>query len=201
MKRQKISLILASASPRRQELLKRLDLEFTVRASRAEENPQSQVPREAVQELALLKAMEVAESCLQKEEEVLILGADTVVAADGKILGKPADAAEAEAMLSLLSGKTHQVFTGVALVLAGKGEKTPRKVFAEETSVHVAELTRDEIAEYIATGEPMDKAGAYGIQGRFAPYIRGISGDYYNVVGLPLHSLYEALKEIGGIAE
>lgn len=182
-------MILASASPRRRELLTQAGFSFEVKVSDADEIITEKEPDKIVKELALVKACAVAAS----ETEALIIGADTIVTVDGKILGKPRDAEEAFSMLSMLQGRTHQVYTGVALITKEEGLQKSH-VFSEKTDVHMYPMTEQEIREYIATGEPLDKAGAYGIQGRAAVYIRKIEGDYNNVVGLPISRLYQELK-------
>lgn len=182
-------IILASASPRRRELLTQAGFVFTVKVSDAEEIITEKEPDKIVRELAFLKAKVVAAS----EEDALVIGADTIVAAEGKVLGKPHSREEAFSMLSMLQGKTHQVYTGVAL-FTKKAEKETQKVFAEKTEVTFYPMTEKEIWDYIDTGEPMDKAGAYGIQGRAAVYVEKICGDYNNVVGLPVARLYQELK-------
>ena len=184
-----IKMILASASPRRRELLTQAGFSFEVKVSDADEIITEKEPDKIVKELALVKACAVAAS----ETEALIIGADTIVTVDGKILGKPRDAEEAFSMLSMLQGRTHQVYTGVALITKEEGLQKSH-VFSEKTDVHMYPMTEQEIREYIATGEPLDKAGAYGIQGRAAVYIRKIEGDYNNVVGLPISRLYQELK-------
>lgn len=182
--------ILASKSPRRRELLAQIGISFIVRESRCEEKLIGESAEEIVKGLALQKAEAVAE---EAEEGRVILGADTVVVLDGKILGKPRDEADAFRMLLALQGREHKVYTGVALFRKGGGEKIS---FAEETTVSVWPMSEEEIRAYIATGEPMDKAGAYGIQGRFAAFIRKIDGDYTNVVGLPLGRVYQEGKNL-----
>jgi len=173
-------LILASASPRRKELLTQAGFVFEVRPAhigeetRAGENAIAYVVR-----LAREKAQAVFDEL--GDAEAVVLGADTTVEVDGQILGKPEDAADAARMLRLLSGRTHRVMTGVAVVTTRGAE-----VAAEVTGVRFLTLSEEEIAAYIASGEPMDKAGAYGIQGRAAKWIPRIEGDYFNVVGLPL---------------
>ncbi|MDY4515028.1 MAG: Maf family protein [Lachnospiraceae bacterium] len=186
-------MILASASPRRRELLTQAGFSFEVKVSDADEIITEKEPDKIVKELALVKACAVAAS----ETEALIIGADTIVTVDGKILGKPRDAEEAFSMLSMLQGRTHQVYTGVALITKEE-ELQKSHVFSEKTDVHMYPMTKQEIREYIATGEPLDKAGAYGIQGRAAVYIRKIEGDYNNVVGLPISRLYQELKSSRG---
>ena len=167
-------------------------ISFTIKVSEADETITKKEPWEAVMELAARKARAVAESGLE-EEDVIVIGADTVVAVDGKILGKPHSKEEAEEMLRLLSGRVHQVCTGVALLSRNQGSWRER-TFYEETQVEMYPITEEEIREYVATGEPMDKAGAYGIQGRAAIFVKGIQGDYNNVVGLPVGRLYQELK-------
>ena len=186
-------IILASASPRRKELLEQIGLSFQIEPARGEEHITSVIPREVVEELSYQKAMEVAE--LHRDEDALILGADTIVVYDNQIMGKPADEDEAKAMLRQLSGKTHCVFTGVTAVLWENKEKTVR-TFSEKTEVTFYPMSEEEIMFYVKTREPMDKAGAYGIQGIGAKYIQAICGDYNNVVGLPVARLYqEVLRE------
>ena len=183
-----MTIVLASASPRRRELLEKAGVDFTVRVSQAEEHIEPGTPpHEAVMQLAMQKAQAVAREC----PDDLVIGADTVVVLDGEILGKPADEADAARMLRRLSGQTHTVYTGVCLVRAGKTE-----TFFEQTQVTFYPLTDDEIAAYVATGEPMDKAGAYGIQGRGCTLVREIRGDYFNVVGLPVAALYRRLVDL-----
>lgn len=196
-------LILASASPRRRELLARIGLSFEVLPARGEENPRSAIPEEMVQELSAGKALEIYGSLEEQEkEEAVIIGADTLVAFENRVMGKPHDEKDAFDMLFLLQGKTHQVYTGVTLLYTPKGETACKKLtFLEKTDVTMYPMTEQEILEYIATGEPMDKAGAYGIQGRCATYVRGICGDYNNVVGLPVSRLYQELKRIVNIQE
>ncbi len=182
-------LILASASPRRRELLSLTGLPFTVMAGNGEEIISTEDPARAVSELSRQKAEAVL---LRAEDGDTVIGADTVVALDGRILGKPADKADAFRMLRMLQGRDHAVYTGVTILKKNSG--TAPVTFAERTAVHVLPMSDEEIRAYIATGEPMDKAGAYGIQGRFAVYVAGIEGDYQNVVGLPVSRLYGYLK-------
>ena len=184
-------LVLASASPRRRELLSQAGIDDEVCVSDQEERNLWHTPEQLVMNLAMLKTMDVYEK-LGSDDERWILGADTVVSLDGEIFGKPADETEAFKMLQRLQGRTHQVFTGVCLKM---GDIT--RIFCEKTDVTMYELSDEQIQDYIRTGEPMDKAGAYGIQGRFAAYIEKIEGDYYNVVGLPVSRVYETLKELG----
>ena len=182
-------LILASASPRRRELLALTGLPFSVKPGNGEEIIHTTDPAEAVKELSYQKA----EAALPLAAEGdIILGADTVVAIDGRILGKPKDEEDVFLTLKELSGRAHAVYTGVTLM--EKGNEGEAVTFAERTAVHVLSMTDAEIRAYIATGEPMDKAGSYGIQGRFAVYVSGIEGDYQNVVGLPVSRVYSYLK-------
>jgi len=173
--------ILASASPRRRELLTQIGLTFDVQTADIDETPQlAEDALRYTKRLAEHKAA-VVFARQRNQSRLVVLGADTTVLCEGQILGKPIDEADAARMLRLLSGKTHQVITGVALVTA-----TARMVEAEVTEVQVIDLTEQQIADYIASGEPMGKAGAYGIQGRAARFIPRIEGCYFNVVGLPL---------------
>lgn len=185
-------IILASGSPRRRELLTQIGIVYEVIPSEADETVNEKDPARVVEILSERKAVEVAERL--EEDDCLVLGADTVVALDDQILGKPVDAEDAYRMLESLQGRTHQVYTGVALVCKEKGSLV-RQIFHVKTDVEVIPMTEKQIREYIFTGEPMDKAGAYGIQGRFAAYIRGISGDYYNVVGLPVCEVAQRLRD------
>lgn len=182
-------IILGSGSPRRQELLQQMGLKFMVDKSRNEEIPHSTIPSQVVMELAEQKAREVA---ARHTDGTLVIGADTIVALEDRILGKPADEADAFAMLKSLQGRNHQVYTGVCLIRR-TGDKIQQECFYECTQVHVIAMTDAEIQAYVDTKDCLDKAGSYGIQGLFAPYISGIEGDYYNVVGLPVSSLYQHL--------
>lgn len=186
-----MEIILASGSPRRRELLERMGVrEFTVMSPDADESLEEGLPpAEQVERLSRRKAEAVA---AQAGADALIIAADTVVALDGAILGKPADEEEAFRMLSALSGVRHQVYTGVTVTRNGK-----TLTRHEVTSVDFRALEAEEVELYIATGECMDKAGAYGIQGYGALLIEGINGDYYNVVGLPVVCLARMLKEFG----
>ena len=199
-------IILASASPRRKALLEQIGLPFSVLVSEAEEKWQGNDPVEIVQSLALAKAEAVAGKWNQEkngkrgkvekqETGAVIIGADTVVVQDGKILGKPQDEEDAFKMLMSLRGRAHQVFTGVAVLDIEDGQVRKKILHAEKTEVFVHSMSAEEIRRYVASGEPMDKAGAYGIQGRFAAFIDGIQGDYYNVVGLPVAYVYQVLKQ------
>ncbi|MBE7057329.1 MAG: septum formation protein Maf [Ruminococcaceae bacterium] len=192
-------VILASASPRRRDLLSNITTEFEIIVSDAEEIiPEDVTPFGAAAMLSSIKAESIAKGIPAAKIEgsgTIIIGADTVVAFNGMILGKPKSEKEAFFMLYALQGKTHQVFTGVTIVL-----KTPvddfRCTFTECTSVTVAPMTEDEINEYIATCDSMDKAGAYGIQGCFSKYVERIDGDYNNVVGLPVTRLNKEINNL-----
>lgn len=189
-------VVLASASPRRRELLQQIGIEFEVIVSRAEEQVTASDPHEVVEELSDRKARAVLQT-LSSEEEVLVIGADTVVSIDGVILGKPESDERAAEMLRCLSGRKHQVYTGVTLAYraAGEEEIIKRKTFSEKTEVEFYEMLPEEIEEYVLTGDCRDKAGSYGIQGFCARYIAGIHGDYNNVVGLPVARMYQEGKE------
>lgn len=201
----KSRLILASGSPRRKELLEQIGAEFEILSAKGEEVITSDIPSQVVMELSAQKAEEVAgryekelgagKACEENRQTVVILGADTVVAYENKILGKPKDEADAVRMLQMLAGDTHSVFTGVTLLIEQAG-KRERKTFFAETKVTMYPMSAEEIKAYVATGEPMDKAGAYGIQGKCAAYIERIEGDYNNVVGLPVSLVYQTLKMI-----
>ncbi len=192
------SIILASGSPRRKELLSLITKEYGVKVSDCDETLSgTETPGEAVRALAYRKAMAVGEELSGEEpdKKFLIIGADTVVSLSGRIIGKPTDEDDAIGMLTDLSGRTHEVFTGVCILLADNGGVREYAAFEEKTEVHFTKITSEEIRSYVNTGEPMDKAGAYGIQGYGARFIDGISGDYFNVVGLPVARLYQSLKE------
>lgn len=192
----KVPVILASGSPRRRELLRRIVNEFDVVVSDCEEIARSRIPEDVTMELAMQKAKAVAESGVCKEE-TLIIGSDTVVSVDGGILGKPKDLEDAASMLRRLSGRSHQVSTGVAVLLVdSQGRIVEKKTFSETTEVRVAKISEQEIQNYIASGDGMDKAGSYGIQGIFGRHIKEIRGDYNNVVGLPVYRLYETMKQL-----
>ncbi len=185
-------IVLASASPRRQEILNQVGLEFDVIPSDIDEDLDVSNPAELVKLLATNKAMDVL---VKNGVGALVIGADTVVAKDGVILGKPKDEEDAFNMLSMLQGKSHQVYTGYAVAYMANGAPAVKASF-EATNVNVCAMSPEDILEYISTGEPMDKAGAYGIQGRFAEHIAGIEGDYYNVVGLPISKVTKLLREV-----
>ena len=215
-------IILASASPRRKELLSKLKVPFKIMVSSCEEKTDITDPAGYVMSLSRQKAEDVLKAC----EDEIVIGADTVVAHNGLIMGKPKDKPDAVRMIRSFKGDVHQVYTGVSVavknpeasemsmraeieaVLKDHAEKISITElsgngliisFSVRTDVFVSDMSEEEIERYVDTGEPMDKAGAYGIQGDFAPFIRKIHGDYYNVVGLPVSALYNVLKyfEIG----
>ncbi len=187
-------IVLASASPRRRDLLAQLGLSFSVSESNIDESvvlEEGKDPEETVRILALAKARAIAEGLA---DDLLVLGADTVVVVDGQVLGKPSSVMDASRMLGLIQGRSHNVYTGVAIV-----HSATNKILTgvECTTVHMRSLSREEIEAYVATGEPMDKAGAYAIQGLGATIVTGVNGCFYNVVGLPLARVATMLREFG----
>jgi septum formation protein len=185
-------IVLASQSPRRAEILRAHGLEFTVEPAELDESAlPDEAPAPHVERLALEKARAVAD----RHRESAVLGCDTVVVIDGEILGKPRDVADARATIARLAGREHRVLSSVAIVCT---ELDHAAVSHRVTRVRFRELDREEIARYVATGEPMDKAGSYGIQGHGALLVEGIEGDYFNVMGLPIHALREVWN---GLAE
>lgn len=216
-KEQNVRLVLASASPRRRELLSQIGLEFTVMPSTKEENAKTTEAGALVQELSRQKAADIWEQLSggqgqnpdadqeqiseetqepnlngKRQPELLVIGADTVVCCEGKILGKPHDREAAVEMLTALQGRSHEVYTGVTLY-----HQRETVTFFECTQVEFYPMTEAEISDYIDSKEPMDKAGAYGIQGLGARFVKDIRGDYNNVVGLPVGRLYQELKSHG----
>ena len=216
-KEQNVRLVLASASPRRRELLSQIGLEFTVMPSTKEENAKTTEAGALVQELSRQKAVDIWEQLSggqgqnpdadqeqiseetqepnlngKRQPELLVIGADTAVCCEGKILGKPHSREAAAEMLTALQGRSHEVYTGVTLY-----SQSETVTFFECTQVEFYPMTEVEISEYIDSKEPMDKAGAYGIQGLGARFVKGIRGDYNNVVGLPVGRLYQELKSRG----
>jgi septum formation protein len=190
-------IVLASKSPRRREILSMLGLKFDIVSADADESSDITDPAQLVRELSLRKARATKALLEQRGEwndDTLIIASDTVVAAEGAILGKPRDEADAARMLTLLSGSTHQVISGVSL-LYGALECAD----FDATSVHFCDMTSAEIEDYVSSGEPMDKAGAYAVQGLASVYIKGLEGDYFNVVGLPVHKLSTMLCELLGV--
>lgn len=187
-----IKVVLASASPRRRALLEQIGIKPHVIPSEVDEIITTLIPEQAVIELSTQKAEDVSNRC---GNNTLIIGADTIVAANGRILGKPKSREEAAHMIGMLQGNTHQVYTGVTLILK-TDSKEVRVTFSEKTDVTVYPMDSNEISAYAESPEPMDKAGAYGIQGSFAAYIRKITGDYNNVVGLPTGRIYQEIKRL-----
>ena len=187
-----MKLILASASPRRAEILRGAGLQFTVLSSAVDETPiPGEPPQDLVRRLALAKAELVAARALGP---AIVTAADTVVVLEGAILGKPRTSEDARQMLEKLSGRTHSVMTGVALIRLPDAE---RREFIETTQVHFASVSNEEIVKYLASGEPFDKAGAYAIQGLGGRFVPRIDGCYFNVVGLPLARLYHEISLLG----
>ena len=189
-----LPLILASSSPRRQELIRALGLPYQVKVSDVDETtPDDWSPAQIVETLAVRKAQAVAEQ-LKPDEQGTVIGADTIVVIDNRVLGKPKDERDAEFMLQLLQGRTHLVYSGVACLNPADGRLS---VAHRITDVHMKPLTEKQIARYVASGEPMDKAGSYAIQGLGATIVESIEGCYFNVVGLPLSLLANMLAEFG----
>ncbi len=184
-------IILASKSPRRKEILKMLDWNFEVRSQETEEIFDK---RKSIEENMQRIAMQKAKAVVKEHENFLILACDTMVVVENKIFGKPKNIEEAKVMLKSLSGKYSYVYSAVALLHVTKGLE---ESFVEKTKIYFHEISEKEMEDYIATGEPMDKAGAYGIQGKASIFIRKIEGDYWNVVGLPIARIYQTLKEWG----
>ncbi len=201
-------IYLASKSPRRRELLTQIGLEFEVMVSYRDEIIAGEVPEDIVKELSMQKAYEIERVLLEKcsgemyethkaegYDGVLIIGADTVVSMNETILGKPKDENEAFNMLKMLQGNKHTVSTGVTIIVINANGREVYN-FAENTDVAMYNISDEEIKEYIATKEPMDKAGSYGIQGIGAKFISGVNGDYNNVVGLPIGKIYQTIKTL-----
>ena len=182
-------LVVASASPRRQELLRNAGIPFDVQPAHIPEDPR---PGEQAKDFAERLAREKALAVAKQRPQDVVLGADTVVVVDGQILGKPTDSADAARILRMLSGREHQVITGVCVVANGQSS-----VASETTAVTMSEISENEIADYVAAGEPMDKAGAYAIQGIASRWIPRIEGDYSNVVGLPVALVWRLLRDNG----
>ena len=185
---------MASGSPRRRELLDQMGIDYEVVVSGVdEEEIKDMQPCELVQALAKIKAQAVAKKILAKNEDALVIGADTIVVLDNEILGKPTNNLDAIKMLRMLSGKMHIVYTGVAIVATKDG---PKEMFTQKTKVYMKNMSQEEIEAYVMTGEPLDKAGSYGIQGKGGLFIEKIEGDYFSVMGLPISRLYDSLKSL-----
>lgn len=188
--------VLASGSPRRKELLKQVVPEFEIIPAVSEEKTKCSEPCDIVKELSFQKASEIFHKILTDKSEVsIVIGADTIVSFNHRVLGKPKDRDEAVSMIKMLQGNSHEVYTGVTIFFQKDGENFSH-TFYEETKVEVEPMTDAEIQAYVNTGESDDKAGAYAVQGRFAIFIKGLVGDYYNVVGLPIARLYKEMKEL-----
>ena len=194
-----VKFVLASGSPRRKELLEQLGMQFEISSAHGEEIITKEQPWEIVEELSMQKATEVADRYEAEHgvhENTVVIGADTIVAYGAEIMGKPKSRQHAIEMLSELQGHVHQVYTGVTLIImTGKDRKLI--CFHEKTEVEMYPMTQAQIEAYVSTGEPMDKAGAYAIQGKCAAYIKGICGEYNNVVGLPIARLSQELSKAG----
>ena len=190
-------LILASASPRRRELLKKADIPFVVVPADIEEVSAAGEPQDIAMEISSYKAEYVANTLIREEkrDSFVILSADTIVTVDGKVLGKPRDEEDAFNVLKELQGREHEVYTGVTIAVKYPGKNVHFKQFYEKTRVNIYPVSDEQIREYISTGEPLDKAGSYAIQGSFAKYIKSIKGDYSNVVGLPVGRVFKELKQ------
>ena len=190
-----MKIYLASASPRRKELLRQVGISFKTMPSTVEEKSTKKEPYEVVEELSYRKAVDVCgKLAAEGREDFVVIGADTVVSCWGEILGKPADQADAVRMLEKLQGGSHQVYTGVTLAWKYKDMSAMYATFSECTDVTMYSMSAEDIKKYVDSGEPMDKAGAYAIQGGCAAYIQGICGDYSNVVGLPVGRLWQEMK-------
>lgn len=187
-------IVLASGSPRRKEILSQVGIDFTVCVSNKEEITSETSPEKVVMELSKMKAKDVSQ---QYAANTIIIGSDTIVAYQNQILGKPKNEDHAKEMLQLLSGESHEVYTGVTVIIKNDSGEVLEHTFYEVSRVTFSELTKEEILYYIASKEPMDKAGAYAIQGRFAVHISRIEGDYYTIVGLPIARLYEEVRKLG----
>ena len=191
-------LILASGSERRRQLMDMCGYDYEIIVSRADENIEPCEPEKYVEKLALRKAGEVFErvkaenKAAGKNEKAAVIGSDTVVVLDGKIIGKPKDSADAKRIISMISGKTHKVYTGLAVITDDNVQ-----LDCSITRVNVRKMTDDEIARYVETGESLDKAGAYGLQGPFGMFVDSIEGNYFTIIGMPLPMLYTMLKNIG----
>ena len=191
-------VILASASPRRKELMNLIYPDYEVIVSDADEHTGDLGPAETVALLSERKARAVLDSLGECDDTVCVIGSDTVVSIGGRILGKPQSPEEAVAMLCELSGSVHEVFTGVTILVSALSSPV-KKSFVSRAEVHFDEMSPEEIGSYVASGEPMDKAGAYGIQGLGAKYIKGINGDFFTVMGLPVCELYHELRKLNVI--
>ncbi len=186
-------IVLASASPRRKEILEQVGISFDIIPSTSDEVITKDVPKDIVEELAEQKAYEVFSNLSNPS---IVIGADTIVVLNNSIMGKPKDEIDAFIMLDNLQNKTHTVYTGVCIYI-NKNNEVKKLLFSEATNVTMYPMSKEQIYDYIATKEPMDKAGAYGIQGKSAIYIKKIDGDYNTVVGLPIARLYTEMLKLG----
>ena len=187
-------IILASGSPRRKELLSLMGVTYEVMVSQKEEKLEDIEPSGLVMELAKMKACDIAEKV---EGPAVILGADTVVSCKNKVLGKPKDTEDARRMIAMLAGNSHEVYTGVTMIIKEENQTERVVTFYEATKVHVTPMSEEEIQAYVATGEPMDKAGAYGIHGKGSAFVERINGDYFAVVGFPCCYVNSVLNKLG----
>ncbi|MDF2541769.1 MAG: hypothetical protein K0S47_1487 [Herbinix sp.] len=197
-------IILASESPRRKEIMETMGITFDVMGSNLPEIVTETEPAKIVESLAEMKTRHIGQrlkemnaSLSEQQEDIIVIGADTMVFAKGQVLGKPKDKEDAIRMIQMLSDSSHDVFTGVAVLVRKEGKEDQILRFSVDTKVVVFPLTIEQIIHYVGTGEPMDKAGAYAIQGQFGIYIKEIVGDYYNIVGLPISRIYQELLSIG----
>ncbi len=193
-------IILASESPRRKEIMENMGIPYQVMASNVKEEVEELIPDQMVQALAKLKTDTIKEQVRKRsdvDKDIILIGADTMVFFEEHALGKPKDREDAARMLRMLSDKVHEVCTGVSIVIMTQDGSEKNISFAVSTKVRVNPLTEKQIQEYIATGEPMDKAGAYAIQGKFGIFIKEIEGDYYNIVGFPIAEIYAVMLRHG----
>ena len=199
-------IVLASGSPRRRELMDMIGAHYIVIPSQKDEDMSCSDPATLVERLAKMKAEDVAQIINDRIKsgelgneytDCVVIGCDTVVANNGQILGKPYNDENATKMIQAIEGHSHEVYTGVCILKMSGGEAEACENYSVCSRVHVAHMTDQEISDYVSTGESLDKAGAYAVQGRFCPFIEGIEGDYYNIVGYPVHSIYKTLNELG----
>ena len=197
----KYRIILASGSPRRRELMDRIGSDYICMPSNKEEDMSGHDPKVMVEMLSAMKAGDIADKFVADltgpDSNAVIIGCDTVVAFENKILGKPHSEEDAFSMIKSFAGKAHHVHTGVCILVIENKKIVKKLNYSVSTAVNVVWMTDEEIRSYVATGEPMDKAGAYAIQGLFCPYIDSIEGDYYNIVGYPICSICRSFKELG----
>lgn len=195
-------IILASESPRRKEIMEQMDITYETMPSNVKEEAEENSPEKLVEALAIVKARDVVNRLRSVKEDLIIIGADTMVFHQGNALGKPKDREDAIKMLNALSNDTHEVYTGVCIIIRRHSQDNDNVLddqiaFSVCTQVVVQPLTSEQVEDYVDSGEPLDKAGAYAIQGKFGIYIKEIHGDYYNVVGFPIAKIYEKLLTYG----